>query len=148
MAVNYIDCKPDENGKYGPTDKSGLYYKPNPVHNPKAKKVEHKTRWRFEPPGQFCVFNDAVSNDRYVKGKGFLGIDIRDNLRPAELGENGEVLAVFHQVANPNEPWHGNPEKANRLNNVYDDIIETMKRAKLINKSSAKKILTGKECNH
>lgn len=145
MAVYYIDCEPDEEGKYGPTDKSDLYYKPNPVHNPKAKKVKNKTRWIFEPSGQFCVFNDAVVNGRYVEDKGFLGIDIRDNLKPAELGENGEILAVFHQVANPNEPWHGNPESVSRLNNAFDDIIERMKESKEINKSSATRILKGRE---
>lgn len=143
MAVDYKEYKPDQAGKYGPTDKLDYYYKANPIHNPDANGVKYKSRWNKNESEQFCVFNDAVNHDRLVDGKGYLGIDVDDKLKPLELGLNGEVIAVFHVVANPGDPWHGNPDKCSRLDSSFDEIIKKMRDNKELSKPYAMRMIKG-----
>lgn len=128
-------------GYYGPTA-SGKRYKPNPVHNPTAEIRKDKSRWSLIEPHQYCVFEEADTQG-WLGSNGLIGLVIADS-KLQIVGLNNEVLAFFPATQNEDDPWHGYPVVASRLDDSFDKYFKSLFDSKSISKQVYSKLIRKK----
>ena len=101
----------------------------------------HKSVWSVARDEEFDIFDTADSNDWADGDNGYWGFQ---GHTPAEIGVDGERIAVFPDKSDNAEDWHGYPVHVSETRRPTVDLIQKWQNDDKMRFAVAEKLKRGK----